>query len=148
MLPNGGGTVKPLPVSFLGIDYGSKRVGLALAENAELVLPLKTLARGKNFWEELKTCIFDYEVDVVVLGLPLNMDGSEGDAAKRTRIFSDELQKHINVQVMLWDERLSSVEAHDRLDQAGFSSKKQRQVVDQMAAVIILQSFLDGQTQS
>ena len=131
---------------FLGVDWGSKRVGLAVADHDTFAVPLRTIERRSNIVEAIRQEIEAEEVDEIVIGLPINMDGTEGHAALRVRQAAKELSAHCQRPVHLWDERLSSFEAEQRLRHAGVNSKKTRAVVDQLAAAVILQSFLDAQT--
>lgn len=131
---------------FLGIDWGSKRVGLAVADHDTFAVPLKTLTRGNGIMEALSKEIDVEEIDECVMGLPLNMDGTEGPAALRVRHAAEALRAACQKPVCLWDERLSSFEAEQRLSQAGLSIPKKRAAVDQLAAAVILQSFLDART--
>jgi putative Holliday junction resolvase len=129
---------------FLGVDWGSKRVGLAIADHDTFAVPLRTIERRPNIMETIRKEIEAEEVDEIVMGLPINMDGTEGPAALRVRQAAKDLSSHCQKPVHLWDERLSSFEAEQRLLDAGAGPKKSRAVVDQLAAAVILQSFLDA----
>lgn len=129
---------------FLGVDWGSKRVGLAVADDDAFAVPLKTLERRADIWTTIRREIEAEEIDELVMGLPINMDGTEGRAALRVREAAKELAVQCQKPVHLWDERLSSYEAEQRLLEAGVNKKKSRVVVDQLAAAVILQSFLDA----
>lgn len=133
-------------VRTLGVDLGRVRIGLALADDVlRTARPLKTLVR-RGEAEDLAAIAGiarDYEVSRAVLGLPLNMDGSEGPSARLVRAFQPRLAAALDVPVELFDERLSSFEAEARLRDQGFSSKDRRGMVDQEAAAVILQGWLD-----
>ncbi len=129
---------------LLGVDWGSKRVGLAVADHDSFALPLKTLERHNAIWDAIRREVDAEEIDEIVMGLPLNMDGTEGPAAKRARDVADRLSQHCNKPVHLWDERLSSFEAEQRLTEARVRATKKRAAIDQLAATVILQSFLDA----
>jgi putative Holliday junction resolvase len=133
-------------VRFLGVDLGRVRIGLALADDVlRAARPLRTVARRPDVetLAEIVRAAGEYEVDRAVLGLPLNMDGSEGEAARRARAFAPKLEAALGVPVELFDERLSTFEAESRLRDQGFSAKDRRSRVDAEAAAVILQGWLD-----
>lgn len=133
--------------NYLGIDTGTKRMGLARGDSLlGMASPWKTLSvSGKRTLEELLQLIRDEGFDEVVIGLPRNMDGTEGESAERARQLGDQLREALSgVEVRLWDERLTSVEAGRQLRAAGRNEKESRKVVDQVAAGILLQSYLDA----
>lgn len=134
---------------YLGLDYGSKTVGVAIsdpllmsAQGVEIIKRereskiRKTLAR-------IDELIKEYEVTEIVLGLPMNMDDSEGERCEKTREFGDKLEKRTGLKVNYFDERLSSFEAHEILDECGINSINHKKYVDEVAAMVILQGFLD-----
>ena len=132
---------------YLGIDYGNKRVGLSLCDpNESIVSPLcqlqiETLGQ-EGFFARLKQVVQEYRVEAVVIGLPLNMDGSEGPQAKLTREFAGRLEQILSIPVHFQDERLSSAAADELLTTSGFSKDKRRDRRDMLAACAILQDFL------
>lgn len=133
----------------LGIDPGSKRVGLSLSDESGLVAqPLRTLQRaGKEaLLKDLCAVIAETESTTVVLGLPLQLSGEEGHAARRARALGSALREAAGVEVVLWDERLTSVVAERSLTEAGVRGARRREVVDQAAATLLLQSYLDAQS--
>jgi putative Holliday junction resolvase len=122
------------------------RIGLALADDLlRSARPLATVARQADAatLAEIVRAAREYEVERAVVGLPLNMDGSEGDAARRARAFAAKLEAALQVPVELFDERLSTFEAEARLRDRGFSAKDRRSRVDAEAAAVILQGWLD-----
>lgn len=129
---------------YLAIDYGDKRTGLAICDEEEKIAsPLRALATGANLIDEIVAIINSREAGAVVVGLPLNMDGSAGAAAAKVRSFGDELEKRIDIPVYFHDERLSSFEAEQKL--AGMMTRKKKKArLDAIAAAAILQSFLDS----
>jgi len=133
-------------VRTLGVDLGRVRIGLALADDVlRIARPLATLRR-RGEAEDLAAIARlarDYEVSRAVLGLPLNMDGSEGPMALLARAFEPRLAAALGVPVELFDERLSSFEAESRLRERGVSSKDRRGRVDEEAAAVILQGWLE-----
>ena len=130
----------------LGVDLGRVRIGLALADDVlRTARPLRVVARraqGKDL-AAIAEAAREYEVDRVVLGLPLNMDGTEGPSARLARAFAPRLAAALGVPVELFDERLSTFEAETRLRDQGFSAKDRRSRVDAEAAAVILQGWLD-----
>ena len=143
---------------LLSIDYGRKKLGLALTnQEHSFALPLKVVLCKKNgndeiAFEEKIALINPYvlanNIWGVVIGLPLNMDGSEGPAALEVRNFASFLSSRINLPVFLQDERLTSMEADSLLKEAGFSRKERNQKDDMIAATIIAESLLRSWTLS
>jgi putative Holliday junction resolvase len=133
-------------VRTLGVDLGRVRIGLALADDVlRTARPLRVVERraGTADLAAIAEAAREYEVGRVVLGLPLNMDGSEGPAARHARAFAPRLSAALGVPVELFDERLSTFEAETRLRDQGFSAKDRRSRVDAEAAAVILQGWLD-----
>ena len=135
---------------YLGIDYGRKRIGLAVGDTeAAPVTPLRKFdSRGSVDADasQFRRIIEEYGIDAIVIGLPLNMDGSEGDQAKLTRSYGDALGGVLGLPVEFWDERLSSAAADTLLDERGeLTTKKRKERRDALAAQTILQGFLDHQ---
>ncbi|HVO19197.1 MAG TPA: Holliday junction resolvase RuvX [Anaeromyxobacter sp.] len=130
----------------LGVDLGRVRIGLALADDLlGTARPLRTVVRRDESadLQAIAALAREYEVTRAVLGLPLNMDGSEGPSARLARNFQPRLAAALGVPVDLFDERLSSFEAETRLRDRGISSKDRRAMVDAEAAAVILQGWLD-----
>jgi putative holliday junction resolvase len=132
---------------FMGIDPGTRRVGLALGDDETcLASPHKTLLRKddhgllRELLAELRTC----QVDSVVLGLPLRMNGLEGPEAKRARGLGQAIERHGKLSVVLWDERLTTVSAERQLRGVGLRGEKKKSLIDQAAATVLLQSYLDA----
>ncbi|WP_331282904.1 Holliday junction resolvase RuvX [Kineosporia mesophila] len=137
----------------LGVDVGSVRVGLSLSDGAGLLAtPLETVqvVEGSNaHYERIALLVTELSVCEVIVGLPRSLSGAEGAAAGLARAYSVEVARRVApVPVRLVDERLSTVTAHQRLREAGVKGRKRRPVVDQAAAVVILQSALDGERSS
>lgn len=132
----------------LGIDLGSKRIGVAVGDTAiGVATPVEVLLRrGADRAADrraLRDRVIEWEAGLVVVGLPLSLDGSDGPAAIAARAEVDELARVVGVPVELHDERLSTVTAHHALREAGVASRKRKQVVDAMAATVILQDWFD-----
>ncbi len=137
---------------WVGLDYGTSRIGIAVADvNGGMALPLTTIdARGSSEADStavLATCT-EYEIHAFVVGLPYNMDGSEGPQAKLTRRFGEALRKTSGHLVHFWDERLSSFAAEEALAERKLTRKRRRKSIDRIAAQGILQEFLAAQSNS
>lgn len=133
---------------ILGLDVGSKTIGVAISDPFHLTAQgIKTIYWDENDMtsadKELKQLIKDYEVSKIVIGLPKNMDGSMGERAKITEIYANRLKRIFTIPVELFDERLSTMSAERTLLEADMSRKKRKKVIDQLAATIILQNYLD-----
>ena len=129
----------------LGVDVGEARVGVAQCDpDAILATPVVTLRRNGSDIRRAVKIVRDEEIMEVIVGLPLNMDGTEGISARHARMWAGKLARRIApVQVWLVDERLSTVSAHAHLSAAGRDSRKHRSVVDQVAATVILETALE-----
>ena len=132
---------------FLGIDYGTRRIGLAVSDpGATLASPLATIVSRGDVARDGKAVAAvarEYEVDEFVLGLPLNMDDSEGVQAGLTRVFGDALGVRTGLPIHYCDERLSTFAAEELLRPAELTRKKKKARLDRVAAQVILQDFLD-----
>ncbi len=131
----------------LGIDLGSRRIGVAVSDGLGLFAqPRATIARhgGVRDIDAIAAAVKDAEADRIVLGLPLDCEGQEGPAAGRARVFGDKLRAALHVPVELVDESFSTVEAEAVLLAADVSRARRKQVVDKMAAAVILQRWLDA----
>ena len=134
---------------MLGVDFGLRRVGLALSdEDRILATPLMVahVQSTKDAVTAVATQAKEHGVDEIVLGLPLNMNGTEGPLAEQVRAFSEALAECVTVPIRLWDERLTSKSAEDVLILAGTRRKRRKEVIDKLAAQIMLQHFLDAQS--
>lgn len=131
----------------LGIDFGDVRIGIAMSdETAFLASPLTTVQNSKTAADEIAGLVQEHGVETIVIGLPLNMDGSAGSATEKVRKFSRKLAAKTDVPIIESDERLTTVTAHHNLREAGLDGKKRKGVVDMAAAQIILQDWLDAQS--
>ncbi len=131
---------------LLGLDIGTKTIGLALSDvNRQVATPLETLKRTKfrADAERLLGIASEYQVGALVIGLPLNMDGSEGPSAQSVRAFARNLQPLTDLPFAFWDERLSTAAVERTMLEADLSRKRRGEIVDKLAAAYILQSALD-----
>lgn len=133
---------------YLAIDHGNKRIGLAICDAGEaIVSPLEVLPNRSDVVRRIARIVENEEVGALVVGYPLNMDGSEGPQAAKSKAFAAQLKKSLDVPVYLQDERLSSFGADEKLQATGFSRAKQRTLRDAVAAAEILDAFLQAKTQ-
>ncbi len=131
----------------LGLDYGTRRVGVALSDELGLLaLPLEVWPAGESaeVVRKVTQLCCERQVGTIVVGLPLNMDGSRGPAAEAAERFAEALRQAGDRPVVLWDERLSSRQVERMLVDADVSRRRRRQVTDKLAAQLILQSYLDA----
>lgn len=133
---------------YLGLDLGSKTLGIAISDQTETIATTFTTLYFKNedydsIIEPLKTIILDNEIDKIVLGFPKNMDNTIGKRASIAIDFKKKIEKQLQKEVLLQDERLTSVISNQVLVQADVSRKKRKKKVDGIAAQLILQSYLD-----
>lgn len=129
----------------MGLDLGEKTIGVAMSDALKITAqPVTVIKRSKNEMEELQSLIQEYEVELIVLGYPRNMNGTLGEKAQLSEEFSGELGERFALPVKLWDERLSTVGAGRALLEADLSRAKRKKVIDKMAAVFILQGYLDS----
>jgi putative holliday junction resolvase len=131
---------------LLGLDVGTKTIGLALSDvTRSVATPYDTIRRSK-FTADAKTIrevVEKNQVGALVIGLPLNLDGSEGPRAQSTRAFARNLAAHVEVPMVFWDERLSTAAVERHLIEADVSRKRRAELVDRMAAAYILQGALE-----
>ncbi|WHH60184.1 Holliday junction resolvase RuvX [Petroclostridium sp. X23] len=132
---------------IMGIDYGDSRIGVAMSD------PMGWTAQGLETINEknmdravtrIKELADAYNVDKIVVGLPKNMNGTIGERGEITLQFIDKMQQVLNKEVIMWDERLTTVAAHKMLNETNVRGKKRKQVVDTVAASYILQGYLDS----
>jgi|SRR5215469_6003370 len=132
---------------ILGLDVGARRIGIAVSDPLGITAQgLSTLHRRNRRYDlaELGKLLSEYGVHEVVVGNPLRMSGQTGVQAKKMGDFARQLERAFSLPVHLWDERLTTAEAHRLLDETSIRDSRRKLVIDQMAAVLILQSFLDA----
>lgn len=130
---------------FLGVDPGERRIGLAVSD------PSGTIASPYGFIDviegaavaEIATLVADIEADVIVVGLPIGLDGQEGRAARKSRELGRAIETDVDIDVVYWDERFTTVTAEQMLIGSGMSRKKRKNTRDQVAAAVMLQGYLD-----
>jgi putative pre-16S rRNA nuclease len=143
-------TTRALPSGrVLGLDVGSRRIGVAVSDPLGITAQgLETLQRRnkKHDFEHLQRVIREYKVREIVVGLPLRMSGAEGIQSDKMNIFAEELRKRFHLPVHLWDERLTSAEANRLLRETDLSIEKRGKAVDRMAAILILQGWMESRS--
>ena len=139
-----------LPPRILALDVGSKTIGLAVSDPLGFSAQGLDTIRRKNKrldFEQLGKILQQYEVAEIVVGYPLRMSGAEGTQSQKMTLFAEALRQRFAIPVHLWDERLTSAQANRILREAELSIRRRGQVVDRLAAVLILQSFLEARAQ-
>ena len=133
---------------LMGLDYGSKTVGVALSDLLHITASSFEVIRRpneidlKSTIERIVEIINEQNVEKIVLGLPKNMNNTEGESSEKVRKFKEKLEKVISIPVVLWDERLTTVESHNMMIEAGMNWRKRKEVVDKVAAYSILENFM------
>lgn len=136
----------------MGLDYGDKTVGVAISDELLVTAqPIETIERERanklrKTYQRIEALISEYSVEKIVIGRPLNMNGTEGERVETTRAFADELTRRTGLEIIEVDERLTTVEANRILEETGVANSARKEYIDKMAAAIILQSYLDLQT--
>ena len=131
---------------LIGLDLGSKRIGISICDEKQLIAtPLKTINRSslKVLIDELKIVISENNIKGIIIGNPLNMDGSSGRSAQSVKDTSENIEKNINIPICLWDERLSTVGAFNLSSQLDVNISKREKKIDENAAAFILQGAID-----
>jgi len=132
---------------ILALDHGTRRIGVAVSDETKTIAqPLEFIPAEPfaEFLDRLKSILAEKEVDVILLGMPRNMDGSYGPAAQKVEVFASALKSAVTVPIKLWDERLTSTMANRVLIQGRVRRGERKEKVDKMAAAILLQSYLDS----
>jgi putative Holliday junction resolvase len=136
----------PKNKTILCLDLGKKRIGLAISDVNQKIASPYDVIKEKKFSEVLeiiKNLVKEFDIGSIIVGDPINMDGSLGPKSQSSRSFIANINKDIHIPILLWDERLSTVAAEKSLIEADISRKKRSEVIDKIAANIILQNFLD-----
>lgn len=137
---------------ILGLDYGTKTVGVAISDALMITAqPVETITRKsanklRQTLARIESIIEEYEVERIILGYPKNMNNTVGERAEASEAFQEALERRTGLEVVLWDERLTTVESERVLMTGGVRRENRKAVVDQMAAVLILQGYLDWQS--
>lgn len=130
----------------MGIDFGEVRIGIALSDPLQIISqPFRVIPNNDNTISEIQNIIKTEEVEKIILGLPLNLDGEDTKKTLEVREFSEILISNIEIPVIFWDERYTSVEANEKLKEMGYGIAESRKVIDKVAASIILKSYMENQ---
>ena len=134
-------------MKYLGFDLGTKTLGISISDETKTIARTYKTIKFNGDYDELlepiKNIVILEKIEKIILGLPINMNYTIGDRGKETLEFKEKLEKYLNIEVVMQDERLSTVEANNYLLEADLSRKKRKQHIDSMAANIILQTYLD-----
>ncbi len=131
---------------ILSMDVGDRRIGMAVSDTLGWIaqgIPTLERRNSKYDLDKIKEVINEYQPDSIVIGLPRNMNGTLGPQGEKVMAFAEELKSHLGVDIVYWDERLTTVSAHKAMIESDMSRRKRKKKVDQVAAVLILQSYLD-----
>lgn len=134
---------------LLALDFGSKTVGVAITDELHVTISLLPVIRRekptkfRKTFAEIEKILSTYEIEKIVLGFPYNMNGSKGKRCKETELFKESLSKRIDIPIILYDERLTTVEAYDIMKEYKIDKNKQIEIVDSVAAAVILRSYLN-----
>ncbi len=131
---------------LIGLDLGSKRIGVSICDDKQLIAtPLKTINRNslKELIDELRLVINENDIKGIIIGNPLNMDGSSGRSAQSVKDAAENIEKHLKIPICLWDERLSTVGAFNLSSELDINVSKREKKIDENAAAFILQGALD-----
>ena len=131
---------------LIGLDLGSKRIGVSICDDKQLIAtPLKTINRNslKELIDELRLIINENDIKGIIIGNPLNMDGSSGRSTQSVKDTAENIEKHLKIPICLWDERLSTVGAFNLSSELDINVSKREKKIDENAAAFILQGALD-----
>lgn len=135
----------PIRRRILGVDFGRARIGIAVSDELGMLAhPVKTIPFSRDAAKQIDEIAREKDVERVVVGLPRHMNGSVGEAAGEALAFAGELRKLLPCEVVTWDERLTTIAANRALRAGGRKTRDSRNIVDQVAAQMILQGYLDG----
>lgn len=136
---------------LIGLDYGTKTVGVALSDRLGVTAqPIETITRKspnklRRTLARIEALIAEHDVEKIILGYPKNMNNTIGTRAKETILFKEQLERRTGLPVVLWDERLTTMESERILMSGGVRRENRKEVIDQLAAAIILQSYMDAE---
>jgi putative Holliday junction resolvase len=135
----------PIRRRILGVDFGRARIGIAVSDELGMLAhPVKTIPASRDAAKQIGEIVREKDVERVVIGLPRHMNGSVGEAAGEALAFAGELRKLLPCEIVTWDERLTTIAANRALRDGGRKTRDSKNVVDQVAAQMILQGYLDG----
>jgi putative holliday junction resolvase len=131
---------------LLGIDHGDSRIGLAISDElGSFAHPYRTLQSGARVIDEIRAIVERVQISGIIIGFPKNMDGTLGPAAAKVKSFGEQLAQVLpTIKIIFWDERLTTREAQRTLHAAGKNAKQSKKMIDQVAAQILLQNYMDS----
>lgn len=132
-------------MKIMAVDYGDTRTGLAVCDRTEFLASPVGVIEERNFYftiQKVAHAVKEYDVQMVVVGYPVNMNGTVGPRAEKCAQFAELLKTKVDVPVELWDERATTLEAQNYLSETGTYGKKRKEVIDEVAATIILESYM------
>jgi putative Holliday junction resolvase len=133
----------------MALDVGDRTIGVAVSDALLIIAQARSTIRRKNLQQDievLRRLVEEDEVHQIVVGQPLHMDGRESRQSQKVRLFAAEIEKQLNLPIVFWDERLTSFAAEQHLEEMGLNWRKRREHVDKIAAMIILQNYLDSRS--
>ena len=129
----------------MGIDHGAVRVGIAISDPMQIIArPYKVIINNDGLLDEITSIIKKENIGKIIIGLPLNLAGEDTQKTKEVRNFAEKLKKDISIPVILWDERYTTVEANEALQEMGYNIHESKDVIDKVAASLILRNYLEN----
>jgi putative Holliday junction resolvase len=130
---------------IMGIDYGAVRVGIAISDPMQIIArPYKVINNDNDLLDKINSIIKKENIGKIILGLPLNLAGEDTQKTIEVRDFAEKLKKSISIPVILWDERYTTVEANEALQEMGYNIHESKDVIDKVAASLILRNYLEN----
>lgn len=130
---------------IMGIDHGAVRVGIAISDPMQIIArPYKVIINNDGLLDEITSIIKKENIGKIIIGLPLNLAGKDTQKTKEVRDFAEKLKKDISIPVILWDERYTTVEANEALQEMGYNIHESKDVIDKVAASLILRNYLEN----
>ena len=130
---------------IMGIDHGAVRVGIAISDPMQIIArPYKVIINNDGLLDEITSIIKKENIGKIIIGLPLNLAGEDTQKTKEVRNFAEKLKKDISIPVILWDERYTTVEANEALQEMGYNIHESKEVIDKVAASLILRNYLEN----
>lgn len=133
---------------LLGLDVGDVRIGVAVSELGTMAFPLEVITRDGAEWDRIASLVLEHDAEAIVAGMPLSLDGTRKPQAEKVQDFLDILTQKVSVPIHIVDERLTTSQANRMLIAADRKSRERKKVVDQVAASLILQTYLDRHSES
>ncbi len=130
---------------IMGIDHGAVRIGIAISDPMHIIArPYKVIINDNDLLDNITSIIKKENIGKIILGLPLNLDGEDTQKTKEVRNFAESLEKNVSIPIILWDERYTTVEANEALQEMGYNIHESKDVIDKVAASLILRNYLEN----